>query len=303
MVKSKDYWIKRQEQWIKNQDRDDAVLSRKLKKHYQKTAKEIEKDIAAYYQKYGKDNIIEFRTMMQSLSKADRNLLIQSMEEFAEEYPQHAKLMPVSKSVYKLNRLQGLSYSTQMQLLELGAYEQMEMEKYLQGVYETHYSKMAKELGMGASFSSIDSKTVKNTVFSKWIEGKNFSDRIWDNKEKLLKQLRNEVKNGIIRGDSYNKMSKQIMERMSVGVNDAKRLVWTESSFVLNQAHAQPYMDLGVEEYEINAIRDSRTSEICRNLDGERFKFKDKQVGENFPPFHPWCRSTYVGVGLDKILD
>lgn len=301
--KNKSYWIERQKQWIKNQDKADTALSNKLKRHYQKTAKEIEKDIAVYYQKYGEDNIIEFRTMMKRLDKADRDLLFQSMDEFADKYPDYKHLMPVRESVYKLNRLQGLSYSTQMQLLELGVYEQMEMEKYLEGVYATHYSNMAKELGMGTSFSNVNSQTIRDTIFTKWVSGENFSDRIWSNKNKLLSHLTTKYRDGLARGDNYDKLSKAITDRFGVGAYDAKRLVWTESSFVLNQAHAQPYEDAGVKEYEINAIMDSRTSDICRNLDGERFKFKGMEVGENHPPFHPWCRTVVLGVDLDKILD
>ena len=77
---------------------------------------------------------------------------------------------------------------------------------------------------------------------------------------------------------------------------------WTESSFVLNQAHAQPYVEAGVVEYEINAIVDSRTSDICRDMDGKRFRFDEMMVGVTFPPFHVFCRSTFSGVNLDKIL-
>src|SRR5699024_6920965 len=129
------------------------------------------------------------------------------------------------------------------------------------------------------------------------------ADRICNNKEKLLEQLKTTYRDGLVRGDNYRKMSLSIMDRFGVAYNDAKRLVWTESSFVLNQAHIQPYIDLGVEEYELNAMMDSRTSEICRELNGERFRFDEIEVGVNFPPLHPWCRTTFIGVSLDKILE
>jgi uncharacterized protein with gpF-like domain len=37
---------------------------------------------------------------------------------------------------------------------------------------------------------------------------------------------------------------------------------------------------------------DSRTSEICRELNGKRFKLSEAEVGVNYPPMHPNCRST-----------
>ena len=37
---------------------------------------------------------------------------------------------------------------------------------------------------------------------------------------------------------------------------------------------------------------DSKTSEICRSLDGKVFDMKEYQAGVTAPPFHPYCRTT-----------
>ena len=39
---------------------------------------------------------------------------------------------------------------------------------------------------------------------------------------------------------------------------------------------------------------DSRTSKICREKDGQIFKVEEAEVGKNYPPLHPFCRSTAV---------
>ena len=41
---------------------------------------------------------------------------------------------------------------------------------------------------------------------------------------------------------------------------------------------------------------DSRTRKICNELDGKKFKVKDRQAGTNYPPMHPFCRSTTIAV-------
>lgn len=303
MAKSKAYWNKRQTQWIRNQDKADLVVSNRLKKQYSKTARELENEIAGYFNRYGKDEVLEYRTMLQDLSEKDKNLLYQDLDAFAEKYPNYEHLMPVRESVYKLNRMQGLHYSTQMKLLELGAIEQEKFEKHLLQTYGKNYEALMSELGMGGSFNAMNDEIAKNTVFTKWIDDKNFSDRIWINKDKLMSQLRNGYRDALIRGDNYDKITAMIVKRLDVGAYDARRLVWTESSFVLNQSHTRPYLDAGLKEYELNAIMDSRTSDICRNLDGERFKFDEMVVGENFPPLHAFCRTTFISVDLDKLLD
>src|SRR5690625_1713493 len=136
------YWIKRQSQWLDNQDKMDAAVTNRLTKEYQRTAKELEKEIASYFKRYGQDDVIEFRTMLQDLSDSDRDMLFQDMEVFAMKYPEYAHLMPVRESVYRLNRLQGLHYSTQLKLLELGAIEQKELEKHLEATYGKRYKEM-----------------------------------------------------------------------------------------------------------------------------------------------------------------
>src|SRR5690625_5292719 len=132
--RNKSYWRNRNEKWIKNQDKHDARFMEKLRKDDQRTAKEIEKDMASYFASYGKDDVIEFRVLLQDLSKKDRDLLFQDMDSFAEKYPEYEHLMPVRKSVYKLNRMQGLHYSTQKKQLELGAIEQKELQTYITSV-------------------------------------------------------------------------------------------------------------------------------------------------------------------------
>lgn len=303
MSKNKAYWDKRHIQWIKNQDKADNVTASRLERDYKRVARDLENDIAGYFNRYGKDDVLEYRTMLKGLSKKDKELLYQDMETFAEKYPQYEHLMPVRESVYKLNRMQGLHYSAELKLLEMGAIEQEVFERHLLETYGNNYEALMVELGMGGPFNAMNDEIARRTVFTRWIDDKNFSDRIWANKEKLMSQLRNEYRNALVRGVNYAKITEMIAKRLDVGAYDARRLVWTESSFILNQAHVRPYIDAGLEEYAINAIMDSRTSDICRELDGERFRFDEIVVGENFPPLHPMCRSTFIGVGLDKLLD
>lgn len=301
--KNKGYWEKRHNQWLDNQDRLDAAVSNRLRSNYMRTAKELEGDIAKYFQKYGKDDVIEFRTMMEDLSDEDRDMLFQDMERFAEKYPEHTHLMPVRESIYRLNRLEGLHYSTQLKLLELGAIEQNELEKHLERTYGKRYKEMLQELGIGDSFLAIDDALMRDTIFTKWVNDENFSDRIWANKEKLLNHLQTRYRDGLARGDNYNKLVKEILDRFDVAANDAKRLVWTEANFVYNQSHVQAYRNAGVVRYRLSAIRDSKTSQICRDMDDKVFRFDEMRVGVNFPPFHGYCRTTFIGEDLDHLLD
>lgn len=51
---------------------------------------------------------------------------------------------------------------------------------------------------------------------------------------------------------------------------------------------------MGIEKYEFVAEVDSKTSDICLELNGKIFNIKDAEVGKNLPPMLPNCRSTIV---------
>ena len=43
---------------------------------------------------------------------------------------------------------------------------------------------------------------------------------------------------------------------------------------------------LGIEEYEIMAFLDNKTSKICKSMDGEVVNIKEAIAGKSLPPFH-----------------
>ncbi|MDE6658892.1 MAG: minor capsid protein, partial [Eubacterium sp.] len=54
-----------------------------------------------------------------------------------------------------------------------------------------------------------------------------------------------------------------------------------------------------VEEYEICATLDSKTSDICREMDGKHFPMSEYELGKTAPPFHPFCRSLVIPYSAD----
>lgn len=293
---NKVYWEKRMIQLYASQDKKNNQLDKHLRKEYHRLEESIKNEVASYYQKYGKDDVIEYRQMVIALSPSERDLLYKDYDEFMRRNPKYTHLMPIRESIYKLNRLEGMQLSIRMQMVELGAFEQAGFEKLLKEAYENGYLSTMKGLDNASSFFGVNDIALSQTLNEKWINGANFSDRIWANKEKLINTLNNEIRDAIIRGDDYKKMSKILQHRLEVGAKDSLRLIATESAFVTNQANKQAFMDAGIKRYEISAVMDKRTSPTCKNLDGEQFEFKDAKVGLNYSPFHCWCRTTQIPI-------
>ena len=304
-ITSKNYWQKRRELLWKNLEKDEVKLNQKLYKYYKEQANKLGREIAVYYARYGKDNVIEYQDLLKRLSEEDRSLLLKRYDEFIKQNPRYKHLLPIRKSIYELDRLQALNYSIQLQQAEIGIKEEEEISEHLKRVYGDSYTQIVKDLGFGDSFIKIDDVAVNLLINKKWIDDSSFSDSVWNNKNKLTSYLTNDFRDGIIRGDSYNKLVNQMAKRFEDrSKSDIKRLIFTEGTRINNEAMITPFEDHKInEEYEYVSVIDEKTSDICRSLDGEIFKLKDRQVGVNFPPMHPHCRSSFNIVIPDDYID
>ena len=141
----------------------------------------------------------------------------------------------------------------------------------------------------------MDENRVNKLLDTPWTaDGQTFSDRIWKSKAQLLDSVSSELTQMCILGKAPDDAIAAIAKRMNVAKSQAGRLVMTENAYFGSVAQQQCYKDLDVEQYQIVATLDSRTSDICRHLDGKVFDMKDYEPGVTAPPFHVYCRSCTV---------
>lgn len=95
-------------------------------------------------------------------------------------------------------------------------------------------------------------------------------------------------------GTSHDKLIRDLRDEMRTSFANAQRIVRTESAFFSAAGDRDAYQSLGVKKFQILATLDTRTSEICQEMDQQVFDFKDYEIGVTAPPFHPNCRSTTV---------
>lgn len=160
--------------------------------------------------------------------------------------------------------------------------------------YHSIYS-IQKRTGYGFSFSNISQKQIKQVLSMNW-SGSHYSQRIWKNTQELSETLKQELLVSLLTGRTDRETSEVIMNRCGAGAMQARRLVRTESCFLSGELTARSYEECGIEKYRYLATLDLRTSKICRELDGKIFSMKDRKAGKNYPPMHPWCRSTTISV-------
>ena len=110
----------------------------------------------------------------------------------------------------------------------------------------------------------------------------------------MTAQLKNELLVSMLSGRSNEKTARIFQERFGVNAYCARRIVRTESAYVANAAQAKAYDEAGIDRYRFVATLDSRTCECCGALDGKVFELAKAKPGTNYPPMHPFCRSTTI---------
>lgn len=300
-MQSDTYWSKRLQELDVSLSKDEKQLFSELSKYYEQEYAALDKEIAAYYAKYGEENVIAFRTLLLELPDADKQLLLQNMDEFAKQYPEFADLLPVRESIYKLNRLEGLQTSIVLQQLKIGAIEQSKFREHFEKQALKYANYAAEQLGFGTNFYRIDSEMLQVVIGNPWCNGKDFSERIWANREALAQTLQNEIANGLIRGEDYKTMARVLHQKFeNTSQKQAERLVFTEDTYLSNEAKIRPFeRNAAYTHYEYLCVEDHRTCETCRALSGQTFEISKRNAGLNFPPMHPWCRCTVMPVVED----
>lgn len=281
-------------------EQDEKKLNQRLKKAYEEEAARLEKTIASYYSMYGENNVIEYRNLIKSLTPEEYRLLMTDMDTFAVRYPQYAHLLPARRSAYLINRYEGLQMSIKLQQLRIGAIEQEEMNNHLETAAKRSYDAVLAKTGAVGTENANIYKAIVNTD---WTKKGNFSSKIWSNADKLLQVLSNEIANGMARGDNYQKLVNAMRQKFRVGHNEAMRLVYTEGTFVMNEASAQAIQQ-DFDYYAVSPVRDGKACENCLSIASTTaanpVRYVDRIAGVNFPPFHPWCRCSHIIVVPDK---
>ena len=292
MAKSSTYWDKRAIKRMTDAEKTSEVYIQRIKNIYQQAYKNIDGEITRVYKNYAKETGIDVQKLKELLTRSETKKTWEQMKrQGLDKYIQNNYKSRISR----LEQIQAQIYGKAKQIYPK---EELENTMCYKGVINNSYYKTFYDTQMGTgydfSFNKIDNNLLNTVLNEKW-SGKNYSQRIWTNTDILADSLSQIVGGALISGQSIEKTSKQIRDRFNVGKYYAERLVRTEINHFNNEADAMAYEEMGVKEYVFVAVLDNRTSEMCQSHDNKKYKYKDREVGINYPPLHPNCRSTTRG--------
>jgi len=315
MAGSSKYWekraLEREARWT---DKCQKEIEQEMARYYAASIREIEKDILVLYGRFAMDNGLSMRDARTLLHGQEFRDWRMGMKEYLAEIKRLQDAGQISESRGLLRELNTLAMRSRITVLDklrsetlreldsLGRKTETAMGRFLGDAYKDAYYRSVFDIGkegmFRGSFSKVDSKQVENVLRTPW-SGKNYSERIWKDMQKLESTIQDVVTQGIHRGLSAQKMTQKVMERMNVSQSNAERLVRTEMNYAQNQAALEGIKDAGLMYYCFVAVMDRRTTPICREHDGEVFPVEEARAGSNVPPLHPRCRSTIIA-SLDE---
>lgn len=203
-----------------------------------------------------------------------------------------------------LTRSRGLFEQIGEQIKALGQKEQITFRQGLSNIYTDQFLRQVYDLGQSitvkANFNRLNPALIQKTLDYPW-SGAMFSDRLWQDKERLGRNLRVGLTQSMILGEGIP----QITDRINKGIDtvryNAERVARTETKRVTYCAHDDVYKDTGVEELRYRCANggDSRTCQYCRADNGKVFKRGEEPT----LPRHPNCRCVYIPVVSDTFED
>ena len=239
-----------------------------------KNEKKIEKQLAKYYVSAAKQIIADFESVYDKI-------LTQKAE--------GKEVTPAD--LYKLESYWAMQGALRQELRKLGEKEISLLNKYLEiNFFNIYYS---INIEGKKAFNTINAEGAQALINSIWVaDGKSFSQRVWDDTDKLLETLNEQLLHCVITGKKTTQLKQVLQERFGVSYNNADTIARTELAHVQTIAAQERYKSYGISEVQVWADADERRCSECGKLHRKIYP-----AGASVPiPAHPRCRCCIVPV-------
>jgi len=295
-----EYWTERALQQEQNAqivaDRYMAQIGQSLADYKHQLVSEIEK----FYARYAVDNKMTHAEAKQYLTDKERrefkHVTLERFREMVLNPDTPTPLLDALSYRHRISRKEALLAEIERLTAELYGKPEGIHDKVTEALSDVYIKGKIHQAKNLAHFGIIEKPilgvdAVKHKMASNW-SGKTFSTNVWGHDAAVYKSISDTINKGLTGGWSIDRMARALSERTGVAYHRADTLVRTETTFYNNLATLDTIKELGGDHYEIVAVLDSRTSEICRLENHEVHSVKEYEPGRTAPPFHVRCRST-----------
>ena len=307
-MKNEEYWAKRKANLIYEQMDKAEKQADKFDDIYRQSKAYLDKQINKVFDKFQRDYGLSERDARHVLKSMKDQKDLNELRKVLEARPNDPNIQRLLADLdspayaYRIKRLERLNDDLDRMRESIYHSEKTGSDAFYSDLMKDSYYKatfdLQQQTGLAYSFSNLPETEIKRLQGLKWT-GEAYSDRIWSNTGALVSSVKDELLVSLMTGRSVRDTSQVIAERFEVGQNKARRLVRTESAFFHNQMELLSYEDAEITKYKFVAVLDRRTSKICQEHDNKVYDTDKAVPGVNYPPLHPWCRSTTIAYDED----
>lgn len=299
--RTSEYWQERFRQMEESQHDTSVQTVQEIEQEFRRAEQALDGKINAWYQRFAANNgisMVEARRLLNSDELEEFRWDVQDYIKYGRENginQQWAKQLENASAKVHISRLEALKVQTQQEIEKLYGNYHDSIDEHIANLYTSGYYHTAYEvqrgIGVGWQMQSFNPEKVNDIIHKPWaVDGRNFSERIWTDKTKLINNMHDSLTRMCITGESPDRAIREISQNMKVSRSQAARIVQTESAAFSAKAQETCFSDLDVEEFEVVETLDSHTCPTCGEMDGKHFQMKDYKIGVTVPPFHPNCR-------------
>lgn len=297
-MNNKKYWEERQTLNYSNNEKDIIAFHKELTSSFEKAKEEILRVINDFYIRYADNNGVSYRSSQEMLSREEIGEL---KDYIAQVYATMGTrdVNVINKSIKaRITRYEALHEQIEaiLDVLYNVDYKEGGIEKFKE-IYKNSYYNTLYNIdifnGFHSEFSILNIRDVEALIEYPF-NGANYSNRLWKQKDHMITKLKENITTMLVQGKNPKTLSGDFANIFRTKEYEAYRLLHTEGSFIIEQGTFAAYKEDGVEEYQILATLDTKTSEICREQDNKVYKIEEYVTGSTAPPFHHFCRSTTV---------
>lgn len=288
-----DYWTKRQEDILRFLDQADIDMSLELSKVYREQAFQAQKDLFEFYQRYAEDNNMTYQDVVKKLTHEDLSDYRENAERYRKQAEKDPELLKRINEQYvsaKATRLDALHLDLLFKVGIMKGIIDKSFENYLKSASNYAYKK-----AVGGRVGTLNTPALNELVNTPF-NGYNYSEQLWGNVDNLVRDLKDTLKKGFVRGDNPRSLARDLAKKYDVAKYRAETLLRTDGTMIINNATAKRYIDSGIKYYRDLVRLDGRTTEICRRIArlNERKLLSEMKPGVNAAPYHYNCRTTII---------
>ena len=214
--KERNEWIERAKQRVLNNAEITDQSVKEIMFLFDEAAWTLETEINSMFQKYATENGLTNAEASKLLTGSEYSRWKKGIEEYLKEAEGDSKtLLELNTLAMKsrISRKEQMLASVYQTMITLSRDTETKITDLLGDMFKTNYYRGCYDvqsiLGVGFNVSKVDVKMLQRILKHPW-SGKNYSQALWENTDKLATLAKRELTMGFMNGSSVQKMAKEM---------------------------------------------------------------------------------------------